>query len=282
MKIISTLKCTEYGQVGHPESPLRIKNTYKFLKDKGYKIIEPKYATEDDILLVHSKNLLEKVKSEKFFDPDTPVFKGIFDFARLAVGAAIKSAEFSMDNDFAFSLMRPPGHHATRDDLGGFCYFNNIAIAIKKVLAKVKRAAILDIDVHHGNGTEQIFRGKENVLYISLHQSSLYPGTGLSSEKNCLNFPLPAGTGERRYLAILKQALEQIRQFRPNIIGISCGFDTFNNDPIANLQLDVESYYKIAQFISDLNIPFFCVLEGGYSQSLPRCIESFLEGGKHV
>ena len=277
MKIISTLKCTEYGQPGHPESPLRVKNSYNLLKKNGYEIIEPTHATEEDILLVHTKELLGKVKSESFFDPDTPVFKGIFDYARLSAGAAIQAAELSLGGELGFSLMRPPGHHATKKDLGGFCYFNNIAIATKKILPKVKKVAILDIDVHHGNGTEDIFKGSKDVLFVSLHQSPLYPGTGLKSEGNCLNFPLASGTDEKEYFDVLKQALVKIKQFKPGLIGMSCGFDTFEEDPIAGLKLKIDSYKKIAQMVSELRIPIFCILEGGYSSILPQCIESFLE-----
>lgn len=280
MKIISTLKCTEYGQAGHPESPLRIKNTYKFLKDRGYDIIESSPALESDILLVHTKELLETVKSGRFFDPDTPAYEGIFDYARLSAGAAIKATEVSLNKDLGFSLMRPPGHHATREDLGGFCYFNNIAIAVKKILPKVKKIAILDIDVHHGNGTEDIFRGEKDVLFISLHQVPLYPGTGLKSEGNCLNFPLSSGTDEIEYLDTLKKAILKIQGFGPSLIGVSCGFDTFKDDPIASINLEITSYRKIAQIILELKIPVFCVLEGGYSQNLPQCIEQFLEGLK--
>ncbi len=278
MKIISSLKCTEYGQPGHPESPERIKSSWEFLKLEGYDIVEPSTAAQEDVLLAHSKGLLEQVESGTFVDADTPAFPGIMEHALLSAGAAIDAAKISFNGDFGFSLMRPPGHHATEENLGGFCYFNNIAIATKSILAKAKKVAILDIDVHHGNGTEDIFKGKDNVLFISLHQSPLYPGSGLYSKKNCLNFPLASGTTEVEYLDVFKQAILKLHQFNPGLIGMSCGFDTFAEDHLAGISLNIDSYYKIAQLVSQLRIPVFCVLEGGYSRALPQCIDSFLQG----
>ncbi|MFC1594023.1 histone deacetylase family protein [Candidatus Omnitrophota bacterium] len=278
MKIISSLSCTQYGQLGHPESPERVKESHAYLKSKGYEIVEPQPATEKDILLVHTQQLFDQVKTGSFSDADTPFFEDIIDHALLSAGAAIQAAEISLAGDFGFSLMRPPGHHATQDTLGGFCYFNNIAIASKKILPKAKRIAILDIDVHHGNGTQDFVKGEKDILFVSLHQSPLYPGSGLQSEQNCLNFPLTPGTTEERYLEIIQEALNSITQFKPDIIGMSCGFDTFADDPLANIELGIESYKKIGQTVLALKIPVFEVLEGGYSQSLPQCIESFLMG----
>lgn len=277
MKIISTLKCTEYSSPGHPESPQRIIDSYHYLKEKGYGFIEPKLCNEADILLVHSKELLEKVKSGNFFDLDTPNLKNIYYYAQLSAGAAILAAQIAREEK-SFALMRPPGHHATKDNLGGFCYFNNIAIAIKKILPQFPKIAILDIDVHHGNGTEDIFLGKKEIIYISLHQSPYYPGTGTTSRDNCYNFPLPIQTNEDYYLEVFKKALDILKNFNPKMIAISAGFDTFSGDPLAGFELELESYYKIGKMIADLNKPTFGVLEGGYSPNLAQCIEQFLKG----
>lgn len=278
MKILFSPRCLEYESPGHPENPQRVKAAYEFLKQKGMSFLEPRPCQEEDIFLVHSQVLLDEVKNNHFFDADTPNLKGIFEYARLAAGSAILAQEAALEGENAFSLMRPPGHHAGKDFLGGFCYFNNIAIATTKALGEVKRAAILDLDCHHGNGTQDIFLGNERVLYVSLHQSPLYPGTGLKSEKNCFNYPLPAGTDGKRYLATLTQALKNIKDFGPELLGISLGFDTYRDDPLTNFGLEIATYRSIGALIKELSVAGFGVLEGGYSQSLGECLVEFLNG----
>ena len=278
MKIIFSPQCLKYENPGHPESPLRVKLAYQFLKQKGLTFIEPAPCKEEDVLAVHSQGLLDAVQSGQFSDADTPNLKGIFEHASLAAGSAIQAQERALKGENAFSLMRPPGHHAGKDTLGGFCYFNNIAIAMKKALKKVKKGAILDLDCHHGNGTQDIFLGNERVLYVSLHQRPLYPGTGLESEENCLNYPLPAGTDGKRYLATLAQALKNIKAFDPELLGISLGFDTYREDPLTNFGLEIAAYRDIGALIKELSIAGFGVLEGGYSQRLGECILEFLSG----
>lgn len=278
MKIIFSKKCLEYGEPGHPESPQRVELTHKHLKECGYESLQPNPAKDEDILSVHTEGLLRTVKSGQIFDIDTPSLPHIFDYAKLSVGSAIDAAELALKGENAFSLMRPPGHHATKNSVGGFCYFNNIAIAVQKTLGSIDRVAIIDIDCHHGNGTEHIFLGNQKVLYLSLHQSPLYPGTGLRSEKNCLNFPLLPGTDEKEYLEKLNQGLENVAEFDPVLIGISAGFDTYKGDPITNLNLEVGSYRKIAKLINEIKKPLFIVLEGGYSKEMPECVYQFLLG----
>lgn len=278
MKIIFSKKCLEYGEPGHPESPQRVELTHKHLKECGYESLQPNLAKDEDILSVHTEGLLRTVKSGQIFDIDTPSLPHIFDYAKLSVGSAIDAAELALKGENAFSLMRPPGHHATKNSVGGFCYFNNIAIAVQKTLGSIDRVAIIDIDCHHGNGTEHIFLGNQKVLYLSLHQSPLYPGTGLRSEKNCLNFPLLPGTDEKEYLEKLNQGLENVAEFDPVLIGISAGFDTYKGDPITNLNLEVGSYRKIAKLINEIKKPLFIVLEGGYSKEMPECVYQFLLG----
>lgn len=284
MKVISSKRCWEYRAYGHPESPERVRRTYEYLTQKGFEIIEPVGCKDSDILLVHSKALLEEVKSENFYEPDTPAIKGIYNYALLSAGGAILSSEEAIKGEPSFSLMRPPGHHVTRTQLGGFCYFNNIAIAVRHLLHRksINSVAILDIDCHHGNGTQDIFLGEDKVLFVSLHQVPLYPGTGLVSEKNCLNFPLPPGTGEKKYLDTLEKAIKEIQKFKPEILAISAGFDTYKDDPITDIKLEKISYKKIAEMISALKIPVFAVLEGGYSPDLPECIYNFLLGFKTI
>jgi len=277
MKILFSSKCLEYRQPGHPESPERAGQTHNFLKGK-FDFIEPQLCSENDILLVHSEELLERVKSGNFHDPDTPNLQDMYDYARLAAGSAIQSAELALKGEEAFSLMRPPGHHAGRNSLGGFCYFNNIAIAVAKSLKNVDKVAVIDVDCHHGNGSQDIFIGNEKILYISLHQSPLYPGTGLVSEKNCFNYPLPAGTEEKEYLKTLENALKNAKKFNPDLIGISAGFDTYKEDPLTGLELEKQTYRKIGEMIAGMETPSFAVLEGGYSKDMPQCVYEFLRG----
>lgn len=278
MEIIFSKRCMEYEFPGRPESPQRLKDIYELLKKKNIAFLEPEPAKEKDILRIHSKKMLGKVKSGEFLDSDTPNSKKMFEYALLSCGAAIRAQESALQGKCAFSMMRPPGHHATRESAGGFCYFNNIAVAVDKALDRVERVAIIDIDCHHGNGTQDIFLGLERVLYVSLHQSPFYPGSGLTSVKNCLNFPLPAGTGEKEYLGTLKKAIEEVKEFSPALIAVSSGFDTYKKDPLAGLKLEKETYTKIAQLLSALNKPAFSILEGGYSDELAECVENYLKG----
>ncbi len=279
MKIIYSHKCCEYRQEGHPESPPRIKRTCNLLKEE-FDFIEAKPCSDDDLLLVHSKELVNSVRQEKFSEPETPALPGIFDYAKLAAGAAMQAAQLAVNGNSSFSLMRPPGHHAGRNFLGGFCYFNNIAVAVEHALKNLDRIAILDIDGHHGNGTQDIFFGREDILFVSLHQKNAYPMSGLITEKNCINFPLPQGTGTKDYIKILASALEKIEDFKPDVLAVSAGFDTFVGDPLLQLGLDLGAYFLIGDAIKQLEKPCFAVLEGGYSDDLPKCIYNFLSGMK--
>lgn len=282
MKIFYSPKCLEYSQPGHPESPARARDTYEYLEKQGYSFQEPHPCSDDDILLAHSRNLLESVRKESFFDFDTPAYAGIYEIARLSAGAAIGAAQSCLSGgEKAFSLMRPPGHHATKNELGGFCYFNNIAIACLKILkefAHVNKIAVVDFDCHHGNGTEDILMGKKEAIYLSLHQSPLYPGTGQKSRDNCINYPLSAGTTPRQYLSALEQGLAQVEAFRPDLLAVSAGFDSYRLDPITNLSLELDTYKEIGRMLNILNKPTFSILEGGYSRDLPECVHNFLLG----
>lgn len=289
MKIFFSSKCLEYSQPWHPESPERVRSAYLYLKEKGFEFIEPAPCEDEDILLAHTPELLNEVKAGGFFDPDTPALPGIFEYARLAAGSAINAAGLCLKGEKTFSLMRPPGHHATRNGLGGFCYFNNIAIASLRVKEKVEatlrgdplraeKIAIIDFDCHHGNGTEDIFLGKEDFLYLSLHQSPLYPGTGLRNRGNCINYPLSADTSPDKYLAVFEEGLEQVEKFSPDVLAVSAGFDSYKLDPITSLSLEKETYREIGRMLSNLGKPLFAVLEGGYSKDIPECIYQFLVG----
>ncbi len=265
-------------QEGHPESPERVKAAADFLKNEfDFRSAEP--CRDKDVLNVHEKGLFDKVRTGNFFDADTPALPGVFSFAKLAAGSAINAAEFCVKNgENTFSLMRPPGHHAGRSFLGGFCYFNSIAIAVKKVLNELDRIAILDIDGHHGNGTQDIFFGSGEVLFASLHQRSAFPLSGFISRKNCINYPLDTATTGKQYMKVLEDALERIEEFSPDLIAVSAGFDAYRKDPLLQLNLGMDTFFEIGDALRQTEKPCFAVLEGGYSDGLPECVHEFLKG----
>lgn len=259
-KIVFSEKCLQYG-AWHVEGPLRLKRAREILKQKGYDFVEPVSAPEERLLIVHDAEYVCNLKNDEVEDPDTPAYENIFEYARLSVGGALLAAKIN-----GFSLMRPPGHHAGKGGaaLGvytrGFCYLNNVAIAVKTL---GKSALILDIDGHHGNGTQEIFQGNEKVVYVSLHRYPHYPGTGAHSEENCLNFPLPADCGEKKYLEVFTKALSRVDAGEFEVVAVSAGFDTHKGD-LASLGLTENSYSKIGKHIASLEKPTFFVLEGGY------------------
>jgi acetoin utilization deacetylase AcuC-like enzyme len=259
-KIIFSEKCLGYG-AWHVEGPQRVKVAHEILKEKGYDFLEPTAASEEDLLKVHEAEYIWNLKKGLVEDSDTPAYDNIYEYARLSAGGAILAAKVN-----GFSIMRPPGHHAGRSGaaLGvytrGFCYLNNIAIAVK---ALNKPTLILDVDGHHGNGTQEIFQGDEKVVYVSLHRYPHYPGTGAYSEGNCLNFPLPADCSEQRYLETLDEALGMVDAGRFEVVAVSVGFDTHLGD-LASLGLTEKSYRKIGERIAALKKPAFFLLEGGY------------------
>jgi len=274
-KIVFSEKCLNYGD-WHVEGPTRVKMAHDVLKERNYEFLEPTPASEADVLRVHEADYIWKLKKGLVEDADTPAYADIYDYARLSAGGALLAAETN-----GFSLMRPPGHHAGRSGAAldvytrGFCYVNNIAVAVK---ALGKAALILDVDGHHGNGTQEIFQGDENVVYVSLHRYPHYPGTGFHSEGNCLNFPLPADCGEQRYLETLDEALSIVDLGKVEIMAVSAGFDTHRKD-LASLGLTEESYREIGKRIGILKKPTFFVLEGGYmGEQNGRDIDQLLRG----
>jgi len=278
MKIIFSEKCLEYSWPGHIEGPERVGKAFEFLKKK-YEFLEPKPASPEDLLKVHSKEYVDLIKNARagnYLDGDTPVPENIYEYARLSAGGAILAAR-----EKGFSLMRPPGHHAGRNGraLGaatlGFCYFNNIAIAIKSLDLPT---LILDIDGHHGNGTQEIFLGDPKVTYVSLHRYPHYPGTGLRSQGNCLNFPLSYPAGDSLYLKTLDKALSQVDMTGIEIVGISAGFDAHQGD-LASLGLSSEGYREIGRKVGALGKPTFGVLEGGYiGEYISRDLHELIQG----
>jgi len=259
-QIVFSEKCLGYGS-WHVEGPNRVRIAHEILKEKGYRFLTPEPAAEEDLVKVHDHEYLWMVKKGLVEDADTPAYDNIYDFARLSAGGAILAAKVK-----GFSIMRPPGHHAGASGaaLGaptrGFCYMNNIAIAVKHL---AKPTLILDIDGHHGNGTQEIFSGDDRVTYLSLHRHPNYPGTGIASEGNCLNFPLPPDCGDVVYLKTLDSALKTLHIEKYELVAVSAGFDTFAGD-LASLGLSEKAYGEIGRRIGSLHKPTFFVLEGGY------------------
>jgi acetoin utilization deacetylase AcuC-like enzyme len=274
-KIVYSEKCLGYG-TWHIEGPQRVKIAHEILQTEGYTFVEPTPATDEELLTVHDADYIFNVKKGLVEDSDTPAYSNIYEFARLSVGSALLASKIN-----GFSLMRPPGHHVGRCGaaLGvytrGFCYLNNIAIAVKE---SKKRTLILDIDGHHGNGTQEIFQGDEKVVYLSLHQSPNYPGTGHFTEGNCINYALPGNLGGKQYLETLDKALGTLDLSKFEAVAVSAGFDTHQGD-LATLGLVEKDYFEIGKRVANLKKPAFFVLEGGYvGRNVGLDIDNFLRG----
>jgi acetoin utilization deacetylase AcuC-like enzyme len=283
MKIVTTEHCTAYHHPGHPERPTRISATVEHLQRQQQIPLswtDPGTVEEEAILRAHTRGHWERLDEAEDFDVDTPFFPGIRDHAKASVAAAIRTMQLARTGEKAFSLMRPPGHHATRNRAMGFCYLNNMAIAALEALATgSKRVAVFDFDVHHGNGTEAILVDTPGTFFFSVHQHPCYPGTGTRNVgANCFNFPVPPQTPRSHYLEVLESALEAMRKMKPDIIGISAGFDAFAGDPLAQGSLLREDFAWLGEFFRKVRVPVFTVLEGGYSQELPELILAYLSG----
>ncbi|MFO1475469.1 MAG: histone deacetylase [Verrucomicrobiota bacterium] len=284
MKIITDESCAGYSQSGHPEKPVRITRTIARLRAQTELAVDwaaPAPASDAALLRAHSASHLERVaKQTEPFDEDTPAYPGIAGHARLSAGAAIGAMRAARAGERVFSLMRPPGHHACRDKVMGFCFFNNMAVAAFEALAAgVRRVAIYDFDVHHGNGTEDIVLHHPGVAFYSVHQHPCYPDTGGGNVgDNCFNFPVAPHAPRTVYLQALRRALDQLERFGPELVGVSAGFDAFERDPLAQGTLKEEDFYTLGTWFRELKVPVFSLLEGGYSRDLPRLILAYLRG----
>jgi len=283
MKIITDERCTGYSREGHPERPERITATVEYLKsrtDLQLAWAAPGEATDAQLLRAHSPELLARLQIPHDFDPDTPFFEDIDVFARASVAAALDALNAARSGENAFSLMRPPGHHATRDQAMGFCYLNNVAIAVLEALATgSKRVAAFDFDVHHGNGTEAILLDRPGCACFSVHQHPCFPGTGAANVgENCFNYPVAPGTPRETYRATLARALGDLKNFRPVLVAVSAGFDAYARDPLADGTLLAEDFHWLGRSLRGLGVPFFSLLEGGYSHELPELIFAYLKG----
>ena len=282
MLVIHDARCADYGHPGHPERAARTAATARHLKSA-----HPQWAWQETVgtaadpvlLLAHAPGHLARLERPGDFDADTAYFPGIGLHARRSVSAALAAAAHAAAGEGpAFSLMRPPGHHATADEAMGFCYLNQVAIAAldARVNRGLARVAVWDFDAHHGNGTESILAGRAGVLACSVHQSPCYPGTGLGDRGNCRNWPVAPGTPRAGHMQALRESLDAVAAFKPDLVLVSAGFDAYARDPLTQMTLEAEDFATLGSWLHQTGLPAAAVLEGGYSPDLPKLVDSFL------
>lgn len=289
---------------GHPEKIDRVTaviDNFKKLDNKNLIWKKPTNFDLDLLIKTHSLDYINQVQKSfpqngfNFLDGDTVVSPGSKDATKDAVGSILTAIEGVQNKDFknAFCAVRPPGHHAEKEKAMGFCIYNNVAVGANYLIEKYKynKIAIIDFDVHHGNGTQDIFYNNEKVLYISTHQYPYYPGSGSEKEKgkynNIFNIPLEAGTTAVEYLNAYEHVLNKLKEFKPEFLLFSAGFDAHIDDPLAQLRLSSEDFYTLTKRTLEISKPFcngnvVSILEGGYDlkalqDSTQRHVDALIE-----
>lgn len=286
MIIFHDPRCADYGSSLRPEQPARVIRAVAHLQaahpDWIWRLPDENLATDALLLLAHAASHLRRLGVDRDFDDDTPHFPEIGDHARRAVAAAIEAVQCALSTPSpgpVFSLMRPPGHHATISQAMGFCYLNQIAIAALAAQQHhgVRRVAVWDFDAHHGNGSEAILHGRENLFFASVHQYPGYPGTGTRDQHpNVRNWPVAPHAPRAEHMDALRASFAAVQAFAPELILVSAGFDAYVRDPITALTLEEEDFATLGGWLRDSGRPVAAILEGGYHDDLPLLIDAFL------
>jgi acetoin utilization deacetylase AcuC-like enzyme len=284
----------KHGEEDRIEAPSRAARIMARLRDarllERADLLKPSPAADADIVAVHTPGYLDfiRTKGAGMLDADTVMTRGSPEAATLAAGAAVGCVDEAAARELAFGVVRPPGHHAMPDHAMGFCIFNNAAIGAAHALKSLGRVLIVDWDVHHGNGTENMFYDSPDVLYFSIHQYPWYPGTGRPDDVGTgegkgfnVNVPQPARTNDADYLEIFRRLLLPIADsFKPEQIIVSAGYDPLWGDPLGGMHLTAAGFQAMAYALRGIrgSRGIAVLLEGGYSEELPACVEASIRG----